>query len=273
MTSAIEIEANGVKKTANATITDGSGCNFVTDTSRKQITPDDNMMALTQLTAKSLGLKEGDTFRWHIYTSDKWVTSTVTLICRNPMTQGLTMTRATLERLGYEFTPGYVDTQQTITSFNNSHVTKTLTNSDMHNFWSNYMETMNMMVSILILFAVILAVVVLYNLGQINFTEQERENATLKVIGFSTGRILRFNLLQNLVYATIGILLGTPLGLYLVYIMISTSGDSFDMMVKLTPVSFIICAVITLVVSTLVSLLFTRYIKKLDMVTSLKGVE
>lgn len=81
------------------------------------------------------------------------------------------------------------------------------------------------------------------------------------------------NLLQNLVYAAIGILLGTPLGLYLVYIMISTSGDSFDMMVKLTPVSFIICAVITLVVSTLVSLLFTRYIKKLDMVTSLKGVE
>jgi putative ABC transport system permease protein len=71
----------------------------------------------------------------------------------------------------------------------------------------------------------------------------------------------------------IGVILGTPLGLYLVYIMISTSGDSFDMMVKLTPVSFIICAVITLVVSTLVSLLFTRYIKKLDMVTSLKGVE
>ena len=273
MTTAIEIQANGVKKTANATITDGSGCNFVTDTSRKQITPDDNMMALTQPTAKALGLKEGDTFRWHIYTSDKWVTSTVTLICRNPMTQGLTMTRATLERLGYEFTPGYVDTQQTITSFNNSHVTKTLTNSDMHNFWSNYMESMNMMVSILILFAIILAVVVLYNLGQINFTEQERENATLKVIGFSTGRILRFNLLQNLVYAAIGILLGTPLGLYLVYIMISTSGDSFEMMVKLTPVSFIICAAITLVVSTLVSLLFTRYIKKLDMVTSLKGVE
>lgn len=273
MTTAIEIQANGVKKTANATITDGSGCNFVTDTSRKQITPDDNMMALTQPTAKALGLKEGDTFRWHIYTSDKWVTSTVTLICRNPMTQGLTMTRATLERLGYEFTPGYVDTQQALTSFNNSHVTKTLTNNDMHNFWSNYMESMNMMVSILILFAVILAVVVLYNLGQINFTEQERENATLKVIGFSTGRILRFNLLQNLVYAAIGILLGTPLGLYLVYIMISTSGDSFDMMVKLTPVSFIICAAITLVVSTLVSLLFTRYIKKLDMVTSLKGVE
>lgn len=273
MTSAIEIEANGVKKTANATITDGNGCNFVTDTSRKQIAPDDNMVALTQLTAKSLGLKEGDTFRWHIYTSDKWVTSTVTLICRNPMTQGLTMTRATLERLGYEFTPGYVDTQQAMTAFDNSHVTKVLTSGDLHNFWAHYMESLNMMVGILILFAVIMAVVVLYNLGQINFTEQERENATLKVIGFGTGRILRFNLLQNLVYALLGILLGTPLGLYLVYIMISTSGDAFDMMVSLSPLSFIICAAITLVVSTLVSLLFTRYIKKVDMVTSLKGVE
>ena len=273
MTTPIEIEAGGVKKPATATITDGTGCNFVTDTARKQIAPDNNMMALTQPTAKALGLKEGDTFRWHIYTSDKWVTSTVTLICRNPMTQGLTMTRATLERLGYEFTPGYVDTQQTMTTFNSSHVTKVLTSGDMHNFWSHYMESMNMMVSVLILFAVILAVVVLYNLGQINFTEQERENATLKVIGFRTGQILRFNLLQNLVYAAIGILLGTPLGVYLVYIMISTAGSSFDMMVKLSVPSFLICAAITLVVSTLVSLLFTRYIKKLDMVTSLKGVE
>ena len=189
------------------------------------------------------------------------------------MTQGLTMTRTTLEKLGYEFTPGYVDTQQSLTALDNSHVSKVLTAADMHNFWAHYMESMNMMVAVLILFAVIQAVVVLYNLGQINFTEQERENATLKVIGFSTERILRFNLLQNIVFAVFGILLGTPLGLYLVYIMISTSGDSFDMMVKLTPVSFIICAVITLVVSTLVSLLFTRYIKKLDMVTSLKGVE
>lgn len=132
---------------------------------------------------------------------------------------------------------------------------------------------MNMMVAILILFALILAVVVLYNLGQLTFTEKERENATLKVIGFSTGRILKLNLIQNLIFSVIGVVFGVPCGLGLTYAMIHSAGDEFDMMIKISVPSFLICAGITIGVSLLVSLLFRKSIKKLDMVTSLKGVE
>lgn len=273
MTSPIEVKANGVKKTQTVTVTDGSGCFYITDANRKQITPDDHTVALSLKTANALGLKEGDEFEWHIYTSDKWVKSKVTLIARTPMNQGLTITRNTLESLGYEFTPLYADTLKNLPDYQNEYVKNILMADDMHSFWSNYMETMNMMVAILILFALILAVVVLYNLGQLTFTEKERENATLKVIGFSTGRILKLNLIQNLIFSVIGVVLGVPCGLGLTYAMINSSGDEFDMMVKISAVSFFICAGITIGVSLFVSLLFRKSIKKLDMVTSLKGVE
>lgn len=273
MTSAIEVKANGMKKTQTATIADGGGCFYITDVNRNQITPDDNTVALSLKTANSLGLKEGDEFEWHIYTSDKWVKSRVSVISRTPMTQGLVITRNTLEKLGYDFTPSYVDTLQDLPDYQNEKVANVLTADDMHNFWNNYMETMNLMVGILILFAIVLAVIVLYNLGQLNFTEKERENATLKVIGFSTGRILKLNLLQNLIFSIIGVVLGVPCGLGLTYAMISSSGDEFDMMVKISAPSFFICAGMTIIVSLLVSLLFMKNIRKLDMVTSLKGVE
>lgn len=273
MTSPIEVKANGIKKTQTVTVTDGSGCFYITDANRNQITPDDNTVALSLKTANALGLKEGDEFEWHIYTSDKWVKSKVTVIARTPMNQGLTITRNTLENLDYEFTPYYADTLQNLPDYQNEYVKNVLTADDMHNFWNNYMETMNMMVAILILFALILAVVVLYNLGQFTFTEKERENATLKVIGFSTGRILKLNLIQNLIFSVIGVVFGVPCGLGLTYAMIHSAGDEFDMMIKISVPSFLICAGITIGVSLLVSLLFRKSIKKLDMVTSLKGVE
>jgi putative ABC transport system permease protein len=273
MSSAIEVRANGVKKTQTATIVDGSGCFYITDTNRNQISPDDNTVALTYKTAKALGLKQGDEFEWHIYTSDKWVKSKVSIISRSPMTQGLVITRNTLEKLGYDFTPTYVDTLQSLPDYQNENVSNVLTLDDMHNFWDNYMETMNLMVGIVILFAVILAVVVLYNLGLITFTEKERENATLKVIGFSTGKILNLNVLQNLIFSIIGVVLGVPCGLGLTYLMFTTAGDEFDVMISFSVASFLISAGITIGVSLLVSLLFKKKIKKLDMVSSLKGVE
>lgn len=273
MTAPIEIRANGVKKTQTVTVADGSGCFYITDTNRNQITPDDNTVALSQKTANALGLKEGDEFEWHIYTSDKWVKSKITVISRTPMNQGLTISRNTLERLGYDFTPTYADTLQKLPDYQNEYVKNVLTSDDMHNFWDNYMETMNMMVAVLILLALILAVIVLYNLGQLTFTEKERENATLKVIGFSTGRILNLNLIQNLIFAVVGVVFGVPCGLALVSAVVKSAGSEFDMMVSLSTPSFLISAAVTIGVSLLVSLLFRKNIRKLDMVTSLKGVE
>lgn len=273
MTSAIEARANGNKITCTATVLDGEGCYFITDSARNSITPDDSTIALTMKTANALGLSEGDEFEWHIYTSDTWVTSKITIIHRAPMTQGLVITRNTLEALGYDFEPTYVDTQQNISEYDSEYVSNVLTSEDMHSFWDNYMESMNMMIGAILFFALVLAIVVLYNIGKLNFTENLRENATLKVIGFSTNRIMNLGVIQNMVCALIGAVVGLPAGLGLTYIMCATVGDTFDIMLKISTPSFAFCAAVTLVTAFVVSLLFRRQIRRLDMVSSLKGIE
>ena len=46
------------------------------------------------------------------------------------------------------------------------------------------MEIMNVMVVILVVAAIVLGIVVLYNLGVMSYVERHRELATLKVLGF-----------------------------------------------------------------------------------------
>ena len=145
--------------------------------------------------------------------------------------------------------------------------------NDMTTSWDEMTESMMLLVYILIFFACLLAVVVLYNLGLLSFTEIEREIATLKVLGFKTSALRRLLLTQNLWFTAIGFILGLPLGYYILDIMWQSSGDSFYILPSISLSNFLLTAVITFALSILVNLLFSRKIKKLDMVESLKGVE
>ena len=129
------------------------------------------------------------------------------------------------------------------------------------------------MIYILIFFASILAVVVLYNLGLLSFTEIEREVATLKVLGFKTRALRQLLLTQNLWFTAVGFILGLPVGYIILAIMWDSSGDSFYILPSISLSNFLLTLVITFALSILVNLMFSRKIKKLDMVESLKSGE
>ena len=113
----------------------------------------------------------------------------------------------------------------------------------------------------------------LYNLGLLSFTEIEREIATLKVLGFKTKALRKLLLTQNLWFTTIGYLLGIPVGYYILKVMWESSGDSFYILPSISLMNLVITAAITFSLSILVNLMFSRKIKKLDMVESLKSAE
>lgn len=50
--------------------------------------------------------------------------------------------------------------------------------------YDSFMDIMNIMVLIFVMAAVVLGIVVLYNLGVMSYVERSRELATLKVLGF-----------------------------------------------------------------------------------------
>ena len=182
------------------------------------------------------------------------------------------MSPEALEDSGLNFQPTSILSSENV-SDNYSSIKSVNTLNSMKNSWDKMTESVMMMVSILIFFAVLLAIVVLYNLGILSFTEIEREIATLKVLGFKTRDLRKLLLTQNLVFTSIGFILGIPLGFYLMTLMMDATGDSFYYVPSLTWGNIILSAIITFSVSIFVNLLFSRKIKNLNMVEALKDVE
>lgn len=71
----------------------------------------------------------------------------------------------------------------------------------------------------------------------------------------------------------IGIILGAPLGDLSLNAMMNSNGENFNYNLKLPFYDFIIAGVFVLIISVLVSFMFSKRIRRLDMVEVLKGVE
>ena len=272
MESAIEIESDNAKKSGSLLVLNGTKLVTPTDYDRNEIEIGNDEISISQKMADLLGVGVGDTVKWHIMGSDKWVSTKIDKIHADPISQGFIMSSDKLDNLELNYTPTSIVTSEYVDK-NYSDIKAVNSMNDMTSSWDEMTESMMLLVYILIFFACLLAVVVLYNLGLLSFTEIEREIATLKVLGFKTGSLRRLLLTQNLWFTAIGFILGLPLGYYILDIMWQSSGDSFYILPSISLSNFLLTAVITFALSILVNLMFSRKIKKLDMVESLKGVE
>lgn len=272
MEDAVEIKANGIKKTGALTATDRVTLLKATDEKRNDITLPEDGVSLTYKMANQLGVKKGDKITWHIFGNEKWVTTTVAEIYRAPSSQGITLTKSSLEKLGYNFKPTAVLTPEK-TNEKQEGIASVQQTEDLVKGWDDLTEAMMIMVYLLIAAAAILAIVVLYNLGILSFTEMERELATLKVVGLKSNKLRNLLLTQNLWLSAIGFILGVPMGKWLIDVIVSTMGDSFDMITAIHPANVLVSFAITFALSISVNRMFSGKIRRLDMVGSLKGVE
>ena len=232
---------NDDKKISNTIYIDNSN-NLVrfTDEDKKYIKLKDNGIYITSKLAETEDLKIGDTVKWHIYGQDKYYETKIIGFDRDPQTQNFKMTRKSLEKLGIE----------------------------------NMISTMKSMIILIIVVAVILGVVIIYNLGVLSFTEKQYQFATLKVLGFKDKKIKKIYTKQNNWITFISIIIGLPLGyLLLDFIFVSALSDGYDFNAKIELISYIYAALGTLIVSFIVSKILGKKVNKIDMVTSLKGNE
>jgi putative ABC transport system permease protein len=272
MEGAIEIESDNAKKSASLLVLNGTDLVTPTDYDRNHVEIADDEVSISQKMADMLNVDVGDTVKWHIMGSDKWVKTKIDKIHADPTSQGFIMSADKLEDLGLNYTATSIVTSEHVDKQYDG-IKSTNSLKDMTNSWDDLTEAMWLLIYILIFFAGVLAVVVLYNLGLLSFTEIEREIATLKVLGFKTGALRKLLLTQNLWFTAVGFILGLPVGYVILDIMWKSSGDSFYILPSITLTNFLLAAVITFALSIFVNLMFSRKIKKLYMVESLKGVE
>ena len=272
MESAIEIESDNAKKSGSLLVLNETDLITPTDYDWNKIEIADDEVSISQKMAELLDVKVGDTVKWHIMGSNKWVETKIDKIHADPISQGFIMSADKLEDLDLNYTPTSIITSEHVNDIYDG-VKAANSMKDMTSSWDELTESMWMLIYILIFFACLLAVVVLYNLGLLSFTEIEREIATLKVLGFKTRALRKLLLTQNLWFTAIGFILGLPVGYVILAIMWESSGDSFYILPSISLTNFLLTAIITFALSILVNLMFSRKIKKLDMVESLKSGE
>lgn len=145
---------------------------------------------------------------------------------------------------------------------------------DTQDTYMHSMERVDFVVVIIILAAAALAMVVLFNLSNINITERQRELATIKLLGFYDREVSAYVYRENIVLTVFGILIGCFMGHWLhIYLVRSTEIDlmMFGRQTKAT--AYLYAAILTTIFSFLVNVLAHFRMKKIDMVESLKSAE
>lgn len=263
------------KKKETITVLEGKNLYNILDLNNqiKELTP--GTIGISRKLAADLDVKVGDTVYWHLYTKNTWYEAKVGTIYRSLESQGIAYLREDYEKTGAEYIPSFLMTDDKAAKDKTDldYVTGVNSKSEMQAAYESSMEIMNMMVGMMAVFSILMIVVVLYNSGVLSFRERVKEFATLKVLGLRSSKIRRILSMQNLWLSIIGILIGAPLGNVSLNAMINTNGENFDYNLSLAPVDYIIAGILVMTISMLVSFMFSKRIRKLDMVEILKGVE
>ncbi|MDO5695180.1 MAG: ABC transporter permease [Eubacteriales bacterium] len=135
-------------------------------------------------------------------------------------------------------------------------------------------SSMNAFVYVMVVCSILLALVVLYNLTNINISERVRELSTIKVLGFYPREITRYIYRETLLLTVFGQALGLLLGNIMhAYVVLELPPD----MIMLDPRTYLrdygIAIGITFGITLLISIFLHRKLKHVNMVESLKAIE
>ena len=220
------------------------------------------------------GIKVGDTITLSPYGTNQHYEVKVVGIIRSLLSENITMTKEYAESLGIEYKPTAL-----FTSENDVHIIDSATapsvqeKSKIIGTYDEFLKIMNIMIVILIVAALCLGIIVLYNLGVMSYIERYREFATLKVVGFKDKSISKLLISQNVWLTIIGIILGLPLGYGVLYWLVTALASEYEMKITIYFISYIFGILLTFGVSMLVSVLISKKNRHIDMVEALKDKE
>ena len=142
------------------------------------------------------------------------------------------------------------------------------------NDFKDMISSMNIVVLVMIISAGALAVVVLYNLTNINLAERNREIATIKVLGFNHKETSQFVYRENIILTVLGMAVGLVLGVLLWGFVVKTVEIDTVMFGKhIHLLSYIFASALTGGFALLVNFIMYFKIKSINMVESLKSIE
>ena len=147
-------------------------------------------------------------------------------------------------------------------------------NSKIQEILDNLIKGIDIIVAVMVICSVTLALVVLYNLINVNVSERIRELSTIKVLGFYPSEVTIYVFREIFYLSGVGIILGNYLG-YKMYLKIILELAGRDMMFssKVPLVVYLLASGITILITIVVMIVMHKKLKKVNMVEALKAIE
>jgi putative ABC transport system permease protein len=274
--AAVDLEYGKEKRTGVFTVVGkGDYILFETEPGEKINLPNEGIV-ITHKMASLLQVDKGDKIRFHVGGTSDYLEEIIAEIIMTPTPQGIFLSKEAWESLNGQFNPtavllgrdSYAAVSQTDYFKEITPIARQSENMD------TMAKSVNSIIMLLIAASLLLSVIILYNLGMLNFVERCREYATMKVIGFYQ-REIRSIILRDLFVTLIpGLIIGIPVGYEFLKIYIEmVSFTSYEWIAYLEPAGLALIIVVVSGCSLFVNLFIGHKVKKIDMVEVLKSVD
>lgn len=236
------------------------------------VLPEDGAYLCVRI-AEAFGLSAGDSFTVSPYGSENTYTLRVAGVYRS-VSESVVLSPAYADSLGipYRYDSLYTDCGKAQIS-PDSAVKSIQEKQAIIDTFDTFLDMMNKMIFLLVGGALLLGIIVLYNLGVMSYTERYREMATLKVVGFKDRKIGELLIGQNLWLSLIGAAVGLPTGILTLGFLLKALAGEYEMRMSVGLPSVLLSLLLTVGMSLLVSFFVARKNRKIDMVEALKGAE
>ena len=135
-------------------------------------------------------------------------------------------------------------------------------------------DNLDIIVVIFVVLSGMLALVVLYNLTNINISERIRELSTIKVLGFYHNEVTMYIIRENMIFTLVGILLGFGVGYILTgFILHQVSFNQVIFPIKIHASAYLLASSMTIIFTVIVMLITHFRLKHINMIDALKSNE
>lgn len=135
-------------------------------------------------------------------------------------------------------------------------------------------DNLDIIVFIFVVLSGMLALVVLYNLTNINISERLRELSTIKVLGFYHKEVTMYIVREHMIFTILGIILGFGVGYLLTdFILYQVSFNQVIFPIKIRASAYLLASSMTILFTMIVMLMTHFRLKHIHMIEALKSNE
>jgi len=250
------------------------------DTAFYQVPLDPNTLVLSKKVANDIGAKVGDQITFTVLGTN--YVETVGLIHETFFTHGIFAASSLFPSLSATPTHAWINRDEGVTTdavkvsvlSSVSGVSAIITHDEQAQRINDMLSSIHLMTLNIKIFAVLLAVVVLYNLAMLNFKERYRDIATLRVLGFTRNEIAKSLVIEIMLLTVVGVFFGLFLGLPTeILVLITNETPMVAFLYLIRPISYLWSILITFGAAFAINLFLSSLTDRVPMVESLKSIE